>query len=69
MSFEPLGLPYKHQSFEGIPLTGFITPERLEEIRDRHESRPDDVFIATFLKCGTNEYLYFKLIKDRSNNI
>lgn len=53
MSYEPLGLPYKHIAFEGVPVTPIITPERIEEIRDVHKSRQDDVYIATFLKCGT----------------
>ena len=51
--FPPLGLPYVHHALEGVPLTLVTLPSRIREVREGHKSRPDDVYIATFLKCGT----------------
>jgi len=51
--FEPLGLPYKHDVLDGVPLTSFTPGSRIKEIQNAHKSRPDDVYIATYQKSGT----------------
>jgi len=50
---QPLNLPYKHNVYDGVPVPNFISQERMEEIKEKHVSRPDDVFIATYQKSGT----------------
>ena len=39
--------------FEGIPLVPGVPAARIAEQRDKCVIRPDDVFIATYPKCGT----------------
>jgi len=51
--FEPLGLPYKHDALDGVPLTNITPASRIKEVREDHKSRPDDVYIATYQKSGT----------------
>merc|ERR1712126_479481 len=51
--FPPLGLPYVHDAYEGTPLSIVTPASRIKEIQEIHQSRPDDVYIATFQKCGT----------------
>ena len=52
-TYSPLGLPYVHDALDGVPLTAVTPATRIKEIQQVHKSRPDDVYIATFLKCGT----------------
>eukprot|EP00493_Phyllostaurus_siculus_P008627 UN08735 len=40
-------------TLDGVPLTTATPATRIKEIQQVHKSRPDDVYIATFLKCGT----------------
>jgi len=51
--FEPLGLPFVHDAYEGVPLVVITPARRIKEIQEVHKSRTDDVYIATFPKCGT----------------
>ena len=40
--------------FEGIPLVPGVPAARIAEQRDKCVIRPDDVFLATYPKCGTS---------------
>ena len=53
MLYKPLDLPYKHNTYDGVPVQNFITSQRMEEIKNIHQSRFDDIYIATFMKSGT----------------
>jgi len=52
-SIPPLNLPYPHSEYQGVPIPVFIPKERMEEVKNSHKTRPDDVYIATFPKSGT----------------
>lgn len=64
MPFKPLDLPYRHAVYDGVPVPNFITEERMNEIKTGHNSRPDDVFISTFMKSGTTwlQYLVYEIL-------
>ena len=51
--FPPLNLPWVHGEYEGTPLSILTPASRIKEIQESHKSRPDDVYIATYQKCGT----------------
>ena len=50
--FPPLDLPFRHSVVEGYIYPPTITRESIDKTR-RFQLREDDVFIATFPKCGT----------------
>ena len=50
--FPPLSLPFKHSVIDGWVYPPFIQQEAIERTR-KFQLREDDVFIATYPKCGT----------------
>ena len=61
---QPLKIPYKHNIYDGTAQPAFITEARMEEIKEKHQSRPDDIFIATYVKSGTTwlQYLVYEIM-------
>jgi len=64
MLYKPLDLPYKHNVYDGVPVPPFITEQRMEEIKKTHQSRSDDIYIATYQKSGTTwlQFVVYEII-------